>query len=266
MTLIRSISGIRGTIGGKAGEGLSPLDVVKYAAAFGAWVKKQNPKSNSPHIVVGRDARISGDMVNNLVLGTLQGLGIDVIDIGLSTTPTVEIAVPEEQADDAGRRCAHERLLVRGLPDRALEVFDVGARGLRVAHADRLVAGRRLAARAARVAEHALGEVRKVDQVPVDKRITRAAETRETVLHVGGVARLAHFAVVDDVDARLGLPAHDVLHRRTHARGERIALHRHALLLGVHHAHQLFGARQAARMRGKETFAAPLHALTSAAA
>ncbi len=98
MTLIKSISGIRGTIGGEAGTGLTPVDIVKYTAAFGTWIKK-NSKSQRIHIVVGRDARISGDMVNNLVLGTLQGLGIDAIDIGISTTPTVEIAVPEENAD-----------------------------------------------------------------------------------------------------------------------------------------------------------------------
>ena len=98
MTLIKSISGIRGTIGGKSGEGLSPVDVVKYTAAFGEWVKRKNPGVKNPHIVVGRDARISGDMVNNIVLGTLQGLGINVIDLGRSTTPTVEIAVPEENA------------------------------------------------------------------------------------------------------------------------------------------------------------------------
>ena len=95
MTLIKSISGIRGTIGGLAGNGLTPIDVVKFTAAFGSWVisKTQNKK-----IVLGRDARISGEMVNNLVIGTLQGLGIEVIDLGLSTTPTVEIAVPLEQA------------------------------------------------------------------------------------------------------------------------------------------------------------------------
>lgn len=95
MTLIKSISGIRGTIGGKAGDGLTPIDVVKFTAAYGSWVidKTQNKK-----IVLGRDARISGEMVNNLVIGTLQGLGIEVIDLGLSTTPTVEIAVPLENA------------------------------------------------------------------------------------------------------------------------------------------------------------------------
>ncbi|MCC6691237.1 MAG: phosphoglucosamine mutase [Bacteroidia bacterium] len=98
MALIKSISGIRGTIGGRPGQSLTPIDVVKYAAAFGTWVKKHS-KNQRVHIVVGRDARISGDMVNNLVLGTLQGLGIDAIDLGISTTPTVEIAVPEENAD-----------------------------------------------------------------------------------------------------------------------------------------------------------------------
>jgi len=95
LTLIKSISGIRGTIGGAAGDGLTPLDIVKFTSAFGAWAVK---KSGIRKIVIGRDARLSGSMVNNLVIGTLQGLGIDVIDLGLSTTPTVEIAVPAEQA------------------------------------------------------------------------------------------------------------------------------------------------------------------------
>ena len=95
MTLIKSISGIRGTIGGAAGEGLTPLDVVKFTSAFGSWAVK---RSGIKKIVLGRDARLSGSMVNNLVIGTLQGLGIDVIDLGLSTTPTVEVAVPDEQA------------------------------------------------------------------------------------------------------------------------------------------------------------------------
>jgi phosphomannomutase len=97
MTLIKSISGIRGTIGGKPGEGLSPLDIVKFTSAYGEWLKKQN--NNSLKVVVGRDARISGLMVENLVVSTLIGLGIDVINLGLSTTPTVEIAVPLEKAD-----------------------------------------------------------------------------------------------------------------------------------------------------------------------
>lgn len=94
MTLIKSISGIRGTIGGAGGNGLTPLDIVKFTSAYGAWIIKNGGVKK---VVLGRDARISGSMVNNLVTGTLMGLGIDVIDIGLSTTPTVEIAVPLEQ-------------------------------------------------------------------------------------------------------------------------------------------------------------------------
>jgi phosphomannomutase len=94
VTLIKSISGIRGTIGGKPGDALTPVDCVKFAAAFGSWVKSRQGKK----IVIGRDARISGEMVSTLVCSTLQGLGLDVIDLGLSTTPTVEIAVPLEKA------------------------------------------------------------------------------------------------------------------------------------------------------------------------
>ena len=90
MTLIKSISGIRGTIGGKEGEGLTPLDIVKFTAAFGYLCKEQ---SDFKKIVIGRDARISGQMVSNIVASTLQSIGFDVIDLGLSTTPTVEIAV-----------------------------------------------------------------------------------------------------------------------------------------------------------------------------
>jgi phosphomannomutase len=98
MTLIKSISGIRGTIGGKPGEGLSPVDVVRFTSAYGVWVKKQS-KKDKYRVVLGRDARISGPMVKNLVAGTLQGMGIDVIHIGLATTPTTEIAVVKEEAD-----------------------------------------------------------------------------------------------------------------------------------------------------------------------
>lgn len=95
MTLIKSISGIRGTIGGAPGDALTPLDVVKFTSAFGQWVIN---KTGNKKIVIGRDARISGEMVRNLVVGTLQGLGIDVVDLDLSTTPTVEVAVPLENA------------------------------------------------------------------------------------------------------------------------------------------------------------------------
>lgn len=98
MTLIKSISGIRGTIGGRVGDNLTPLDVVKFSAAYGQWIKTQRNKDNYK-VVVGRDARISGKMVQSLVMQTLSGLGIHVIDLELSTTPTVEMAVTLEHAD-----------------------------------------------------------------------------------------------------------------------------------------------------------------------
>ncbi|MEY3591281.1 MAG: phosphoglucosamine mutase [Bacteroidota bacterium] len=97
MTLIKSISGIRGTIGGKVDQGLTPIDAVKFAAAYGTWLAAQNPNQKLK-VVIGRDARISGPMISELVKQTLVGLGIDVIDLGLSTTPTVEVAVPMETA------------------------------------------------------------------------------------------------------------------------------------------------------------------------
>lgn len=102
MTLIKSISGIRGTIGGKVGDNLTPVDAVKFASAYGTFLKLNNSaviKDRRLKVVIGRDARISGPMIHNLVQNTLIGLGIDVIDLGLSTTPTVEIAVPLEKAD-----------------------------------------------------------------------------------------------------------------------------------------------------------------------
>lgn len=98
MSLIKSISGIRGTIGGNPGENLTPVDIVKFTAAYGSFIKSQCGKSRLK-IVVGRDARVSGTMVNSLVTGTLNAMGIDVIDAGLSTTPTVEVAVTETHAD-----------------------------------------------------------------------------------------------------------------------------------------------------------------------
>lgn len=98
--LIKSISGIRGTIGGEAGNGLTPPDVVRFATGYGLWVLSQSNKSNQlkPCVVIGRDARISGPIVSGLVAATLNSLGIDVVDLGLSTTPTVELAVPELKA------------------------------------------------------------------------------------------------------------------------------------------------------------------------
>ncbi|SDL22828.1 phosphoglucosamine mutase [Kriegella aquimaris] len=98
MTLIKSISGIRGTIGGKTNDNLTPIDTVKFAAAYGTWLKDYS-KKDKLKVVVGRDARLSGEMIQNLVVSTLVGLGIEVIDLDLSTTPTVEIAVPLEKAD-----------------------------------------------------------------------------------------------------------------------------------------------------------------------
>mgnify|MGYP003648846950 CR=1 FL=1 len=99
MTLIKSISGIRGTIGGNVNDNLTPIDAAKFAAAYGTWLKNRNATKEKLTVILGRDARISGKMISSIVANTLVGLGIDVIDIGLSTTPTVEIAVPLENAD-----------------------------------------------------------------------------------------------------------------------------------------------------------------------
>jgi phosphomannomutase len=98
MALIKSISGIRGTIGGKPGESLSPVDIVKFVASFGIWIKSRH-KKNGLKVIVGRDARKSGSMVNSLVITTLRSLGINVIDLGMATTPTVELAVTGTNAD-----------------------------------------------------------------------------------------------------------------------------------------------------------------------
>ena len=98
MTLIKSISGIRGTIGGYPGQNLTPVDIVESISAYGSWLKT-NHLNKKIKVVIGRDARISGEMVENICIGTLQAMGIDVVNIGLSTTPTVEIAVPLENAD-----------------------------------------------------------------------------------------------------------------------------------------------------------------------
>ncbi|RMD72156.1 MAG: phosphoglucosamine mutase, partial [Bacteroidetes bacterium] len=95
MTFIKSISGFRGTIGGKAGDNLTPQDVVSCTAAYGQWLLG---KGLAPRVVIGRDARRSGELISQLVSSTLRAMGIDVIDLGLSTTPTVEVAVPLERA------------------------------------------------------------------------------------------------------------------------------------------------------------------------
>jgi len=98
MTLIKSISGIRGTIGGEPNQNLTPIDAVKFATAYAVWLQERHPNKRLK-VVVGRDARISGKMVSSLVLNTLVGMGIDVVNVSLSTTPTVEVAVTMEQAD-----------------------------------------------------------------------------------------------------------------------------------------------------------------------
>ena len=98
MTLIKSISGIRGTIGGQAGDNLTPIDTVKFASAYGTWLKTYR-KKDQYKVVVGRDARPSGKIIQELVIHSLQALGIDVVNLGLSTTPTVEMAVMLEHAD-----------------------------------------------------------------------------------------------------------------------------------------------------------------------
>ena len=98
MSLIKSISGIRGTIGGRAGDGLSPLDIVKFTSAYATFIRRNMPEGKSNVIVVGRDARLSGRMVLNVVVGTLTGMGFDVVNIGLATTPTTELAVVWENA------------------------------------------------------------------------------------------------------------------------------------------------------------------------
>ncbi|KAA6307811.1 Phosphomannomutase, partial [termite gut metagenome] len=97
MTLIKSISGIRGTIGGQVGEGLNPLDIVKFTSAYAAFIRK-TCQSKSNKIVTGRDARISGEMVRSVVAGTLMGMGWEVVDIDLASTPTTELAVTMEGA------------------------------------------------------------------------------------------------------------------------------------------------------------------------
>ncbi|NCD14425.1 MAG: phosphoglucosamine mutase, partial [Bacteroidia bacterium] len=97
MTLIKSISGIRGTIGGEPGDNLTPTDIVKFTSAYATFIRK-SASENRPRIVVGRDARISGEMVHRIITGTLMAMGCDVTDIGMATTPTTEIAVTKEEA------------------------------------------------------------------------------------------------------------------------------------------------------------------------
>ena len=98
MSIIKSISGIRGTIGGQPGENLTPLDIVKFSLAYGLFIKQTSPQEEKHKIIIGRDARVSGEMLKNLVAGSLMSLGIDVIDMGYATTPSVELAVASQKA------------------------------------------------------------------------------------------------------------------------------------------------------------------------
>jgi phosphomannomutase len=134
MTLIKSISGIRGTIGGSLGDNLTPIDVVKFAAAYGMWIKEQRNQNNYS-VVIGRDARISGEMIQNLVISTLIGMGIDVVNLNLSTTPTVEIAVPMENADGGIILTASHN------PKQwnALKLFDANGEFLSAKHSQRVL-------------------------------------------------------------------------------------------------------------------------------
>ena len=131
MTLIKSISGIRGTIGGPAGDGLNPLDIVKFTSAYATLIRKTTSvKSNK--IVVGRDARISGEMVKNVVCGTLMGMGFDVVNIGLASTPTTELAVTMEGACGELSAEMEEATDFRSMRD-ALVVLFLYATGIRLA-------------------------------------------------------------------------------------------------------------------------------------
>ena len=186
-----------------------------------------------------------------------HGLG-DGIDVGLEV---LVVIVAEEQRHHARRGRAHEASAGTDALHRRLEVGDVRHRRVPVAHADRPVAGRRLAPRAAGIAEHAPLEPRELGEVLVDERVAGAAEAREPVLDVGGVARLRHLAVVDEVDAGLDLLPHDLGHRLAHALAECGRLDRHALLLGVHGADEIVGPRQGAGMRGQKALRAALHVL-----
>jgi hypothetical protein len=172
----------------------------------------------------------------------------DGVEIGLLARIVI---VAEEHRDHAGRRRAHEAACGSHGTHRGLQIIHVGNRGLRVTHRDRRVAGRRLATRTARIAEHLLAQLREVVEVLIDEGVAGAAEARKAVLHIGRVARLRELAVVDQIDAGVGLLLDDLGDGRTNAHTQRGRIDRHALLLGVHHADQVVRARQAAGVGGK---------------
>jgi hypothetical protein len=151
------------------------------------------------------------------------------------------------------------------LGQRRLEILDVDSCGIGVAHLDGRVAGGRLAPGTAGVAENALCEFGKLREILIDECISAAAETIEPILDVRRVTRLRHLAIVDDVDSRIGLLAHHFEHGRAHSRRKRGAIDGHPLLLGVHDLDQVFGARQAAGMRGQKPLGAANHHLATVA-
>src|SRR6266545_4114074 len=169
------------------------------------------------------------------------------------------VLVVEEKGDDSGGGCREERLRGRDLRDGGPEVGDVGARRLGVLHGNRFRAGRRPPPRAARVPEYPARHPGEVHEVPVLQRLARAGEPPEAVLDVGGVARLAVLAVVDDVDADLDLLANDLRHRRPDPRGEGAGIDGDALLLREHRPRQVIGTRQAPRVGGQDALGAAFH-------
>ncbi len=169
------------------------------------------------------------------------------------------VLVAEEQRYHA-RRCGRQKSIDASTPGlRCLEMRDIACRCRGIFDLDRRVAGRCLAPRSPGVAEHALGEPGKAGEVLVDEGVAFAAEAAQSILDVGGVTRLAHFAVVDDIDARIDLLADHLIHRGCDATFERLRVHRHALFLGEHRPDQVFRAGQAAGMGGQEPIGAALH-------
>ena len=171
--------------------------------------------------------------------------------------------IAEEQRHDAGRGRAHEALDAAPALQRIGEIGDVRLGGFRIAHGNRRIAGRRLAARAARIAEHAVAQLRKILEVAVAERVAGAAETVEPVLDVGGVGGLRHLAVVDEVDAGSDLLVDDFGHGLLDARSQRLGLDRYAALLGIHHADEIIGPRQAAGVRRQKAFGRAFHSWSS---
>jgi len=165
----------------------------------------------------------------------------------------------KEQRDDARRRGAHEQILWRPARCTRLEIVDVHLHGVAVADADRAIAARHLAACPSTITVDLLMQARIRHEVRIRRRLALAAEPIQPILDVGGVARFRHFAVVDDVDAGGGLASNDVSNRITDSVCERMRLDGNPLFLREHHADQIFGTRQAARMSGQESIAAALH-------